>query len=111
MLERKDVLSIPYLKKATFTGSYEGLRFRFSLIKKELLEESGDGKGKEINCLELTAWEGPYGFDATPEEEKLRMETEFSEEGIGQGIAWLNKLWEQEPERWAAAKNNWQKKY
>ena len=55
----------------------------------------------------MTAWEGPYGFDATPEEQKQRMEAEFSEEGIQQGIDWLNGLWQQEPERWLTAKSNW----
>ena len=78
MIERKDILSIPYLKKATFTGSYKGLRFR----------------------------EGPYGFDATPEEKKQRIEVDFSEEGIQQGIDWLNKLWIQKPKRWIEAKKN-----
>lgn len=111
MLERKDVLSIPYLKKTTFTGSYQGLRFRFSLVKKELPPEALEGEGKEVNRLELIAWEGPYGFDATPEEQKQRLETEFSEEGIQQGIDWLNGLWAKEPEKWIAAKSNWQKKY
>lgn len=95
MIERKDVLSIPYLKKTTFTGSYEGLRFRFAVLK------------KEVQVLEVTAWEAPYGFDATPEEKKQRMETEFSEEGIQGGIDWLNGLWAREPERWLAAKANW----
>ena len=35
MIERKDILSVPYLKKTTFTGSYEGLRFRFAVVKRE----------------------------------------------------------------------------
>ena len=111
MLERTDVLSSPYLKKTTFTGSCGGLRFRFSLIKKELPPEDGAEKGKEAEQLEVVAWEGPYGFDVTPEEEMQRLETEFSEEGVQEGIAWLNGLWEQEPEKWAAAKNNWKKRY
>lgn len=110
MLERKDVLSIPYLKKTTFTGSYEGLRFRFSLIKKEALAEDGAGLGKETEQLEVTAWEGPYCFGVTPEEQMQRLETEFSEEGIQQGIDWLNGLWAAEPEKWIAAKGNWGKR-
>lgn len=119
MIERKDVLSIPYLKKTTFTGSYEGLRFRFAVLKKEVPSadpkgQEGEvppadpkGRGKEVQVLEVTAWEAPYGFDATLEEKKQRMETEFSEEGIQGGIDWLNGLWAREPERWLAAKANW----
>lgn len=107
MIERKDVLSIPYLKKTTFTGSYEGLRFRLAVLKKEILPEDKEGQKTEFQVLEVTAWEGPYGFDATPEEQKQRMEAEFSEEGIQHGIDWLNGLWQQEPERWLTAKSNW----
>ena len=47
MIERKDILSIPYLKKTTFTGSYEGLRFRFAVQKKQLPPKEGEEKGKE----------------------------------------------------------------
>lgn len=107
MIERKDILSIPYLKKTTFTGSYEGLRFRFAVVKKESPPEDGQEKGKELQQLEVTAWEAPYGFDATPEEKKQRLETDVSEEGIQKGIDWLNELWQQEPEKWSAAKSNW----
>ena len=48
--------------------------------------------------LEITAWEAPYCYDATPEEKKLRIDREFSEEGIQQGIEWLNELWNAEPD-------------
>ncbi len=99
MIGRKDVLSIPYLKKAAFTGSCEGLRFRFASVEKE----GADGG----RALEIAAWEGPYAYDATPEEKKQRMETGLSEEGIEAGIDWLNKLWESDPERYRAAKGNW----
>lgn len=102
MIERKDILSIPYLKKTTFTGSYEGLRFRFAVVKRK--SELGE---EEEQVLEITAWEAPYGYDATLEEKKKRIDTEFSEEGIQQGIDWLNGLWEAEPDRWRAAKTNY----
>lgn len=110
MIERKDILSVPYLKKTTFTGSHEGLRFRFAVVKKELPPEDGAEKAKEIQRLEVIAWEAPYGFDATPEEKKQWMETDFSEEGIRKAIDWLNELWEAEPEKWLTAKNNWQER-
>ena len=102
MIERKDILSIPYLKKTTFTGSYDGLRFRFAVVKKET-----EVQEEEQQVLQITAWEGPYGFDATSEEKKQQMETEFSEEGIQNGIDWLNALWEADPEKWKRAKSEW----
>ncbi|WP_075720419.1 hypothetical protein [Roseburia sp. 499] len=96
MIERKDILSIPYLKKTTFTGSYEGMRFRFALIKTE-----------EEEHLEVCAWDAPYAYDSTPEEKKQRTNVEFSEEGICQGVEWLNEVWQKEPDRWKKAKTNW----
>ena len=102
MIERKDILSIPYLKKTTFTGSYDGLRFRFAVVKKE-----SEVQEKEQQVLQITAWEGPYGFDATSEEKKQQIETEFAEEGIQNGIDWLNALWEADPEKWKRAKSEW----
>ena len=91
MIERKDILSIPYLKKTTFTGSYDGLRFRFAVVKKE-----SEVQEKEQQVLQITAWEGPYGFDATSEEKKQQ-----------NGIDWLNALWEADPEKWKRAKSEW----
>lgn len=96
MIERKDILSIPYLKKTTFTGSYQGMRFRFALVKKE-----------EEQFLEVCAWDAPYGYDFTEEEKKQRKNVEFSEKGIQEGIDWLNERWKQEPERWKRALTDW----
>lgn len=107
MIERKDILSLPYLKKAAFTGSYEGMRFRFAGVKKELPPAEGEEKGQETQVLEIAVWEGPYAYDATPEEEKQRTEMEFSEAGIQKGIDYLNELWEAESEKWRMAKIRW----
>lgn len=96
MIERKDILSIPYLKKTTFTGSYEGMRFRFAVVKSE-----------EEESLEVCAWDAPYAYEFTSEEKKQRKSVEFSEAGICEGIEWLNALWQQEPERFKRAKTNW----
>lgn len=102
MIERKDVLPLPYLKKAVFTGSYEGMRFRFAAVKKESKPAEG-----ETQMLEVTVWEGPYAYDAVPEEKKQRTEMEFSEAGIQKGIDFLNTLWESDQEKWKAAKDRW----
>lgn len=96
MIERKDILSIPYLKKTSFTGSFQGMRFRF------LLEKAG-----EEQHLEIAAWEEPYAYENTLDEKKIKMQTAFTEDGICEGIAWLNSLWAREPEKWKQASNNW----
>ncbi len=91
MLERKDILSLPYLKKADFTGSSQGMRFRFHLGQKALPPKEGE-EGETAPALEVSAWEGPYCYDVTPKEAMKQLEAEFSEEGIRQAIRWLNQL-------------------
>ena len=81
MIERKDVMPVNFLKKEKFTGSYRGMRYR--------MEKAA--KGEEETVLFVTAWPEPYGFDATPEEEKIRQEFPFTEEGICSGVDWLNE--------------------
>lgn len=96
MIERNDVLSIPYLKKTTFAGSYRGMRF---LLKME--------KGEEKNALTATCWAEPYSFDATKAEDKTSEAFEFSEEGIQKAVDWLNEMWQQKKEIFQEANNNW----
>ena len=48
-------------------------------------------KGEEETVLLVTVWPEPYGYDATPEEEKIHREFPFSEEGIRSGVDWLNE--------------------
>lgn len=99
MIERKDVLSIPYLKKTTFSGSYQGMRF---LLKMD--------KGEEKNTLTATCWEEPYSYDAVGDEEKTSEVFEFSEEGISQAIDWLNEIWRQREAAFREAKDHWDKR-
>ena len=79
MIERKDVMPVNFLKKERFTGSDRGMRYRMEKTQKE------DG-----DVLAVTAWPEPYAYDATPEEQKVRAEFPFSEEGIRAGVDWLN---------------------
>ncbi len=84
MLRREDFMPIPYLKKAKFTGSFQGMRYRMG--KKEI----EDGK----TALTVEAWPEPYSYDATPKEQVISRDFEFSENGIQDGIAWLNEIYE-----------------
>ncbi|MEG2296827.1 MAG: hypothetical protein RSC13_04235 [Clostridium sp.] len=80
MIERKDVMPINFLKKENFTGSDRGMRYR--------METAADG---EDTILVVTAWPEPYGYVATPEEQKIKTELPFTEDGIVSGVAWLNE--------------------
>ena len=83
MITRKDVMPVNFLKKEKFTGSDTGMRYRMEMTKREVPKEDGaDGETVEDTVLTVTSWPEPYGYDATPEEEKTRKEFPFSEEGI-----------------------------
>lgn len=96
MIQRSDILSIPYMKKAVFTGSYQGMRYRLEKVRTEEEEQ-----------LQAAIWDAPYSFDVTPEKRKEYQCFPFSEEGICQAVDWLNDKWQQQPERWQKARNNW----
>ncbi len=96
MIQRSDILSIPYLKKAVFTGSYQGMRYRLEKVA-----------GEDSECLRAAIWDAPYNFTVTPEEKKEYREFPFSEEGICMVVEWLNECWQREGERWRKAQISW----
>lgn len=80
MIERRDVMPVNFLKKENFNGSANGMRYR--------MEKMAEG---DLLRLCVTAWPEPFGYEATPEEEKIRAIFDFSEEGIINGVKWLNE--------------------
>ena len=91
MLERKDVMPVAFLKKEKFTGSLRGMRYRMEMIN--------EGE-EETPRLRTAVWPEPYSFDATSEEEKRCETFDFSEEGICEGVKWLNEQYEAGRELW-----------
>lgn len=88
-LNRSGFMPINYLKKESFTGSFQGMRYKMTKAK----------SGKEENqtdVLRVIHWPEPYGFDATDEEKKRQKDFSFDEEGIQQGIDWLNQSYSEE---------------
>lgn len=83
MLKRGDFLSLNFVKKEDFTGSYQGMRF---MLHQETVEEE--------KKLKVYIWSEPLCFDATPDEEKLSELFAFSEEGLAQAIDWMNERYE-----------------
>ncbi|MDE6622648.1 MAG: hypothetical protein K2K74_19580 [Lachnospiraceae bacterium] len=80
MLSREDFLSLNFVKKEDFTGSHKGMRF---MLHQETVEEE--------KKLKVYIWSEPFGFEATPDEEKIAELFEFSEEGLAQAIDWMNE--------------------
>lgn len=83
MLSREDFLSLNFVKKEDFTGSHRGMRF---MLHQETVEEE--------KKLKVYIWSEPFGFEATPDEEKSSRLFEFSEEGLSQAIDWMNENYE-----------------
>ena len=82
MIDLTGMISIPYLKKTTFTGSENGTNF---MIRKISGEEGGADR------IQAITWPGPFIFSVTEDEKKMYREFEFSEDGIRAAVAWLNE--------------------
>lgn len=83
MLTRGDFLSLNFVKKEDFTGSFQGMRF---MLHQEETEEE--------KKLKVYLWGEPFGFEATPEEKKISQLFPFSEEGLVEAINWMNENYE-----------------
>lgn len=83
MLTRADFLSLNFVKKEDYTGSYKGLRY---MLHQATVEDE--------KKLQVYIWPEPFGFEATPEEKKLSELFPFSEDGMTQAIAWMNERYE-----------------
>lgn len=83
MIDLDGMISIPYLKKTTFTGSHLGMNFMIRKI-------SGDDGDK----MQAVVWPGPFIFSVTEDEKKTFREFEFSREGLDDAVAWLNEYYE-----------------
>jgi hypothetical protein len=80
MIERKDILSLEFLKKYVYTGSYQGIRYRLSMV--------GEG---EKRTLQAIVWPEPYNFFHTEEKLKVISSFPFTEDGIIRAIDWMNQ--------------------
>lgn len=83
MLTRADFLSLNFVKKEDFAGSHKGIRF---MLHQENVEDE--------NKLKVYLWSEPFGFEATPDEEKISELFEFSEDGLADAIEWMNEKYE-----------------
>lgn len=83
MIERKDLFSIPFYDKTTYSGSYCGMRFR---IEKYIQEDE--------TFLLATYWPGPFCYSATSPELMHSQTFPYSPEGIDAACNWLNQSYE-----------------
>ena len=69
-------ISINYIKLKPYFGSYNGTSF--ALIKKD-------------DKLEAYLYPLPFGFEATPDDKKMKAEFEFSDSGYEEAVSWMNE--------------------
>lgn len=85
MIDRDHFMPLNFFKKESFTGSDVGMRY---MVR------------KQAEHLEAFVWPEPYGFDATPDEQKLKAEFEYTSEGIQTAVDWVNSQKENYTKRW-----------
>lgn len=78
-------LSVKFLKKEKYTGSFGGMRFLF------------EGAGDVMNVY---VYPEPFSFENTPDEQKIMKEFAFSPEGIDEAVAWMEELYASDRKRW-----------
>ena len=61
MIDLTGMISIPYLKKTTFTGSEKGTNFMIRKIS---------GEEGEPDKIQAVTWPGPFIFSVTEDEKK-----------------------------------------
>lgn len=97
MIDRENFVNINLLKKATFTGSLDGMRYR---LKKEVTEGE-----QPITSLVVTIWPQPYNFDTTDDRLKVSKQFDFTKEAIKEAADWLNQSYIEKQEYWKQARN------
>ncbi len=96
MIQREDILSMEFLKKSEYTGSHQGMRYRLE----------GEA-GEEGKVLRVTVWPEPFNFFKTPKEEKISAVFAFSEEGVTEAVAWMNRQLSAHSEKWDHSWDRW----
>lgn len=85
MIDLTGMISIPFLKKAVFTGSHKGMNF--------MVKKVSDDDGDKIRAI---AWPGPFNHEVTPDEKKVSHDVPYSQSGIQEAVKWLNDHYDAE---------------
>ncbi len=105
MLDIKDVYLIGHYEYGeAYYGSLSGMNFRINREPFVYAVKASDEE-KAAARLSVTIWPGPKNFSTTPDEEKSTMDFDFSEEGKAEAVAYINKCYENDKERWDEIKN------
>ena len=97
-IESKDLFNINFYKSSPFYGSFRGMNYRIIKYAPENTSDAHSDFDDPIvkECLRVTTWNDPYIYDVTPDEEKTSADFPFSNEGLEQITAYLNRIWEEQ---------------
>ena len=60
-------ISIPYLKKSRFTGSFRGMRYLLEKAERTIEEAQGEEPAKTENVICAVIWPEPFNYERSEE--------------------------------------------
>lgn len=90
MIDLHGVISMPFLKKSRFTGSYKGMRYVLRKQERVVQEAQGEEPARTETVLEAVIWPEPLNFEMTAEDKKHSRDFSFSQDGLWEAVDWLN---------------------
>lgn len=91
MIDLHGDISIPFLKKSRFTGSYQGMRYQLQKSDRVVREATGEEEAKTEPVILAIIWPEPFNFEVTPDDKKHSREFPFTQDGIWEAVDWLNE--------------------
>ncbi len=81
-------LSLNFIKKEPYSGSYRGMRFTFASTGEAIL---------------ATLYPEPWCLEKTPEKDRTVNQFPLTEDGLADAVKWANTMYEEHPEKWASS--------
>lgn len=91
MIDLHGDISIPFLKKSRFTGSYQGMRYQLQKSDRVVREATGEEEAETEPVILAIIWPEPFNFEVTPDDKKHSREFPFTQDGIWEAVDWLNE--------------------
>ena len=91
MIELHGQISMAFLKKSRFTGSYQGMRYLLQKAERTKEQGSQEQEDKTETVLEAGIGPEPFHYEKTEEEKKHKKDFPFHEDGLWEAVGWLNE--------------------
>lgn len=91
MIDLHGDISIPFLKKSRFTGSYLGMRYLLQKAENVVEEAKDEEPAKAETVIRAVIWREPFNFEVTPDEQKHSRDFPFTQDGLWAAVDWLNE--------------------